>query len=349
MNISYHYFAVKVLAIKAGFKEEDAQRIAFYSQAVDDYDSCTPILLETIPAYAKHLAKRISDKWLFYPVTTGFSNWFDYARLVLESNQRSITIPFHFIPPQMLTVPVSSRTEYRVIPAHLSTPSLIQEMLLKARNNYFKSPAPANLILIGMLLHIFADTYAHQNFSGFWGWENNAKLTVAVSPVNTPPIGHANLNRIPDDSSLTYSWEQKCSGKDNYSITYTRSNTEEFCNVSLEILNYLLSCNRQASIATDDWSDFKESLKLGFLTTEKEFTKLSAYWQTYFPEMEFHYQKANLFKATDDLFQFNVFADDIRRKVNGIPNKEIDFNNYIMQVSDDDAQLGRLATFQANN
>lgn len=349
MDISYHYFAVKVLAIKAGFKEDDAQRIAFYSQAVDDYDSYIPILLENIPPYARHLAKKVSDKWLFYPVTTGFNSWFDYSRLVLESNQRSITIPFHFIPPQMLTVPVSSRTEYRVIPAQMSTPSLIQDMLLKARDSYFDNPVPAGLIRIGVLLHTFADTYAHQNFSGFWGWENNAKLTVAIDPASTPPIGHANLNRIPDDSNLTYSWEQKCSGKDNYSITYTRSNTEEFCKVSLEILNYLLSCNKQASIATDDWHDFKEKLKQGFHTTEKEFAKLSACWQKHFPEVEFHYKKAELFKPTDDFFQFNVFADDIRRKVNGIPNKEIDFNNYIMQVSDDDTQLSRFAAFQANN
>ena len=237
-------------------------------------------------------------------------------------------------------------------------------MLLSARDSYFENPAPANLIRIGMLLHTFADTYAHQNFSGFWGWENNAQLTVSVatagSPeiqetyeapkhIKVPPIGHANLNQIPDYPNLTYSWEQKCSGKDHYSIAYTRSNTEEFCNVSLEILNYLLSCNKQASITTDDWHDFKENLKQGFRATEKEFTQLSASWQNYFPEVEFHYKKEDLFKPTDDFFQFNAFADDIRRRVNGITNKEIDFNNYIMQVSDDDAQLSRLATFQANN
>lgn len=361
MNINFHYFAIKVLAIKAGFKEDDAQKIAFYSQAVNDYDIQTPILLESIPSYAQHLSKKRADKWLFFPVTTGFGNQFDYARLVLESNQRSITIPFHFIPTQKLTVPVSSRTEYRVRPGKMSTPSLIQNMMIEARDKYIKSSTPTNLIRIGMLLHTFADTYAHQNFSGFWGWENYAKLTLTVDSSNAqdnyelpkeiklPPVGHANLNLIPDNSNLTYSWEQKCSGKDSYSTCYTRSNTEEYCNVSLEILNYLLSCNKQSPISESTWKKFINDFKEGLRIAEKEVAKLSDHWHAYFPNIKFYYAKDELFKMTDDFFHFNVFADEIRRKVNDVIDKEIDFNNYIMQVSDDNAQLNRLSTFQTNN
>ena len=361
MNINFHYFAIKVLAIKAGFKEDDAQKIAFYSQAVDDYDIYTPILVENIPSYAQYLSKKVSDKWLFSPVTTGFSNWFDYARLVLESNQRSITIPFHFIPTQKLTIPVSSRTEYRVRPGKMSTPSLIRDMLVEARDMYIKSSVPTNLIRIGILLHTFADTYAHQNFSGFWGWENNAKLTFAVDSsdlqdtyeppknIKIPPVGHANLNQIPDIPNLTYSWEQKCSGKDSYSISYTRNNIEEFCSVSLEILNYLLSCNKQLPISENAWKELIDDVKKGFCITEKEVSKLADHWHIHFPNIKFYYEKDELFKTNDDFFQFNVYADEIRREVNDVIDKEINFNNYIMQVSDDDAQLNRLATFQTNN
>lgn len=363
MNINYHYFAVKVLAVRAGFKEEDAQRIAFYSQAVDDYDLCAPMLLEDVPPYARHLAKEVSGKWMFLPVTTGFSNWFDYARLALESNQRSITIPFHFIPPQKLTAPVSTRKEYCVIPAKIAVPSLIQDMLLEARDAYLKAPVSANLIRIGMLLHTFADTYAHQNFSGFWGWENNACLTVASDSINqdigrdfeppkhvkVPPIGHAALNLIPDNPDATYSWKQKRNSKDNYSMAYARSNAEEFCNVSLEILNYLLTCNRQPPLTKDIWNEYANKFKKGLLTAEKEIAKLPRHWQMYFPDMQFCYEKTALFRPTDDFFRYNVFADEIRRKVNGIANKEIDFRNYITQVSDDDAQFSRLVSFQANN
>lgn len=356
MEINYHYFAVKVLAAKAGFNEIEAQTIAFYSQAISDYSIHEAIPLDEIPSYARHLAKKELDKWLFFPVTTGVSSWFNYDELTCQLNQRSITIPFHFIPKHKLSAPVSSRSEYRVVPAQLSTPSLMQEMLIEVRNDYMDNPNVKNLIHIGMLLHIFADTYAHQNFSGFRGWENNAELTDAsnmdIEQENKPqypPVCNANLKRISDDSSQLFSWKQKQSSKDSFSLCYHRNNTTEFCKASLEILNYLLSCLKQEPIDNFEWVKFVEALKNGLRNNEQDINRLITHWQKFFPNIPFHYNKDILFKITDDFFQFNVFADEIRRKVNGMVNKEIDFNNYIMQVSDDNEQLNRLATFQANN
>lgn len=361
MNINYHYFAVKVLAIQAGFKEEDAQRIAFYSQAINDFNICTPISIQNVPLYARHLEKKILGKRMFFPVTTGFNDLFDYAQLVMESNQRSITIPFHFIPSNKLTEPVNSRKGYRVIPATMSKPSLMQSMMLDAQEFYLKEPNPTNLIRIGMLLHTFADTYAHQNFSGFWGWENNARLasisdimsqqTAYELPeeVKIPAIGHAQLNNIPDKSNAIYQWKQMGSGKGNYSIYYKRNNTDEYCQVSLEILNYLLSCQKQSPITKAEWNKLANKMKRCFHTDEKEINKLASHWQKHFPEVPFYYNKDEIFELTDDFFRFNVFADDIRRKVNGITNRDVDFKNYIALITDDHAQLSRLVTFQNNN
>lgn len=360
MEINYHYFAVKVLAVKAGFGEIEAQTIAFYSQAISDYSIREPITLDEVPSYASYLAKKELDKWSFTPVTTGVSSWFNYDELTCQLNQRSIMIPFHFIPVRALSTPVSSRAEYRVVPAKLSTPSLIQEMLLEARNAYINEPILKNLIRIGTLLHIFADTYAHQNFSGFWGWENNAELTDAVNvdvrpensqkkSIQSPPVGNAKLKRISDDSSQLFSWKQQQSSKDSFSLCYHRNNTTEFCKASLEILNYLLSCHNQDPITNLEWDKFIVPFKDGLRTNEQDINKLNSHWQTFFPNIAFHYNKDILFKITDDFFQFNVFADEIRRKVNGITHKNIDFNNYIMQVSDGNVRLNRLAAFQTNN
>jgi len=39
VDISFHYFAVKTLALEAGFNNDEAQRIATFSQYVDDYNA----------------------------------------------------------------------------------------------------------------------------------------------------------------------------------------------------------------------------------------------------------------------------------------------------------------------
>ena len=38
MDISFHYFAVKTVAFAAGFSEAEAQRIAEFSQFIDDFN-----------------------------------------------------------------------------------------------------------------------------------------------------------------------------------------------------------------------------------------------------------------------------------------------------------------------
>lgn len=87
MDINFHYYAVKTLAIHAGFDEECAQIIARYSQFVDDFTIYKTMVLDNVPTFARHLAKPYKGKWLFTPVTTGFDSWFEMARLALEQNQ----------------------------------------------------------------------------------------------------------------------------------------------------------------------------------------------------------------------------------------------------------------------
>ena len=38
MDISFHYFAVKTVAFAAGFSEAEAQRIAEFSQFINDFN-----------------------------------------------------------------------------------------------------------------------------------------------------------------------------------------------------------------------------------------------------------------------------------------------------------------------
>lgn len=87
MDINYHYFAVKTLADLAGFPDADSQRIASYSQFVDDYDIYATITLDYVPDFAQYLAKKKGKNWKFNPVTTGFNSLIDMSRLMKLSNQ----------------------------------------------------------------------------------------------------------------------------------------------------------------------------------------------------------------------------------------------------------------------
>ena len=84
MDINFHYYTVKTLAVKAGYTDDEAQTIANYSQFVDDFTNYKYMLLSSVPDFARHLATKITGSvWLFNPVTTGFESWFDMALLLL--------------------------------------------------------------------------------------------------------------------------------------------------------------------------------------------------------------------------------------------------------------------------
>lgn len=313
MDLNFHYYAVKTLAIRAGFTEEQGQVIANYSQFVDDFTSFVPIILDDVPDFAQHLATKWGNKWLFTPVTTGFESWFDMARLILEVNQRAITVPFHFIPPHAKLNEKKEgdeRTEWRVVAAHMNVDSQIRDLMLEAQRAFIDNPDDkVNLIRIGLLLHIFADTYAHQNFSGFWGWENYCSLehvydnstkediTDSYSPkwyFLFPGIGHTEANHAPDDSNVTIDMKMKLTQSGGYDFPYSRSNTSEFCALAREVIDYFSACLKKEPISGDEWIELCPLLGKGFLTSLKQTVALDKHWKSIFPDIEYCYDKESV-------------------------------------------------------
>lgn len=309
MDINFHYYAVKTLAVHAGFDEERAQIIAKYSQFVDDFTVYKTMVLDNVPPFAAHLAKRHKGKWLFTPVTTGFDSWFEMARLITEKNQRNITIPFHFIPPHAKLNEVKTgdeRTAWRVVPANMNLDHLICRLLNEAMDKFREAPqSTESLMRIGMLLHIFADTYAHQNFSGFWNWENHCKLTScydenrnditsSYSPKEyhqLPAIGHTEANHAPDDSNVSFNVQMKFTSKDKYNYYYGRSNVSEFCIASRHIIDYLSDCLGNERISENEWESLCETLGRGFKTSWKTIIMLNSHWRNLFPNISYRYEK----------------------------------------------------------
>jgi hypothetical protein len=309
MDINYHYFAVKALARFSGFPEDDAQLLASYSQFVDDYDLFFNLHLDEVPAYARHLAVKGLDDWTFKPVTTGFRRKVDMLLLGSEENQRNIMVPFHCIPRFNLKQEVQDRAEWRTAPVTIGDGSLMDRLLADARNRYIPNTVDRyNLMRVGMLLHPFADTYAHQGFSGLNGWENTCSLDTVIDNASheiittdySPfkfPIAHAEADTAPDDSNVWFRMKHRLE-KNGPFVDYERSNTDEYMKISREIVNYLRSCQHRDPIndGDNDWKKFNNKLRKGLLTPlkEKDIRALYAHWRSIFPGYIFDYNRDTL-------------------------------------------------------
>ena len=135
MDINFHYFAIKTIAIEAGFDPDEAQLIASYSQFVDDYSIWGNYKFKRVPEYAMELATNKGDYYKFYTVTTGFESLADMTRLKFEKYQRDIVVPFHFIPYKninQIDEKVEGREAYRTTPADHTGDNLMDCLMKSA-------------------------------------------------------------------------------------------------------------------------------------------------------------------------------------------------------------------------
>lgn len=280
MDISFHYFAVKTLALEAGFSDPDAQIIAQYSQYIDDYNPTFPRRYSNVPDWIKN--KEGSDIYIssplnpmnFRPVTTGFMIPVDIPDMLTKEFQKNVISPFHFIP--------LKAGDHRTYPAKVTDGgdgSPISTLLLSAKTDYGRDAVIGGdkcrqaLMHLGMLLHTFADTYAHQMFSGYNEQCNNMKIVGLWDHTeqNLLPglddyisrllkiyedaegefsdkmfeIGHMLVGHVPDWTHVTL--EIAFFDKEGeIERRYKRSNPELFSQAAMEIFDFLCKCRMAA-------------------------------------------------------------------------------------------------------
>lgn len=165
MNIEFHYYALFYLARNAGFDAPEALTIAISSQLVDECLSPWEI-----GPGGESGRTEVTQNYLFWNEDVG----------------RNVYRPFHFIPgerekaalrridgkPGRWTVTADSPLAKEILIAALKTGSLFR---------------------IGIALHAYADTWAHQNFSSEQEEQNS------LGRLGLPPIGHLQALGSPDD------------------------------------------------------------------------------------------------------------------------------------------------------
>ena len=204
MEIEFHYFITKGIALQAGFNDEQAEIIAHASQLTDD----------NVRQYCINRGK--PDE---------FKNYISFTYNILKPRKTlSHVYPiFHFLPGDH-NYPGAQRTDRKKSKFNTTPDSKNSRAILELAFN------TGNLYRIGIALHAFADTWAHQNFTGLF---ESFNAMPGIKEALIPDIGHADAGNKPE--YVSYSWTDTRLAKDFQSI----DNNQRFLGASKRIFEEL--------------------------------------------------------------------------------------------------------------
>jgi hypothetical protein len=240
MNAEFHYYGICFLCLRAGLPEPRAVDIAFASQYVDN-----AILAYEIDDGGRSFTTEVTQNYLFWD----------------EATLRDIYLPFHFVPGELSRA--SSERADGAASRWAVTPDspLAKELLVAALRT-------GDDFRIGIALHAYADTWAHQHFSG------RTESGNALDPSSPlPPAGHLQALRSPDDASGRWVDPRLAAGLSRV------DNAERFRAAARKIYRYL-----------------RTYLRSGFEDEDIHLDELEAAWRRYPDDM-----RARLASATVDL------------------------------------------------
>ncbi len=283
MQKDFHYGVIKILALHSGFSEDESQIIAYASQYVDDAVMHRPFIIQGRLSFSH---PRYDGK-NFDPICTAHKG-IQFIEDFKRSVQEKIYLSFHFLPPN----PYQGQRKYKyeVLPNSEMAQILIYWAVAKLKTSYTLE----NLIRLGVALHTFADTWAHQHFAGTHNHELNdldhievwdGRHWKLIKPYKQffynffPDIGHAEAYDFPDLPYLKWRYVR---AKTNETIL--RNNTSIFLEASEEIFKILCSikdCDSQ-------WRQIENKL-LKALSTPRTGNNIFSSLSMYFPQVEFNY------------------------------------------------------------
>ncbi len=216
----FHYYCTAVLARAGGFSKEDALTIAYASQYVDDATEGKPII--------------VGDNF-FDPARTAHMGLltFDW------SIQKRVYLPFHFLP-EMPFEPHASRF---IVRAGSPFARMLLEQAAAEPDDRFR------LFRAGIAAHTFADTFAHEGFSGRRHRENSVRRLEVFRDGEWrrqdaltrlirigPRIGHVKAGALPDTPFAKWRYVSPLDGK-----TVLRDNPEIYLRAAYEVYEYFRS------------------------------------------------------------------------------------------------------------
>jgi len=226
MDTEFHYWITGLIANRAGFSEEESSIIAYSSEYVDENDVSFKVknkknggTYENLISQTMNILKPKSELMRIYPI-------------------------FHFIPGE----PDAATARRKDGKMHLLNTTPNSGNANEIFDNAFKSSEDTRLYRIGIASHSYVDSWAHQNFVGWYDYFNNIGLDIK------PDIGHADGEHHPD--WVSHVWV------DNRLIDANVSNRSRFLSAAQELFkkycHYLT--NEKNVNNSSDWDKLEDEL-----------------------------------------------------------------------------------------
>lgn len=175
MDIEFHYYMTYLTATRAGLTSTDAEVLAYSSQYVDENNRVL------------HINAGQTDQYKNYITQT--------MNILKPSSVLMRIYPiFHFIPGDPLS-PMAQRKDGKLHQLNTTPNSENSNRIFDAAIN------SGNLYRIGIAAHSYVDTWAHQNFVGYYDSFNRMSGLVSRA---LPNIGHADAKHYPDWPALIW-------------------------------------------------------------------------------------------------------------------------------------------------
>lgn len=170
MDIEFHYWITGLIAKRAGFTHSEAQTIAYASEFVDENDVCLEIV-----------DRSTGEK---------YGNFISQTMNILKPKHELMRVYplFHFVPGD----PGAYSARRRDGKMHILNTTPNSEHANEFLQAAFDATEDTRLYRIGIATHCYVDTWAHQNFVGWYDGFNN----IGLDP--KPDIGHADGEHHPD-------------------------------------------------------------------------------------------------------------------------------------------------------
>ena len=258
MQKDFHYYALAVLARAAGFNPADALVIAYASQYTDDASESEPL---RIAPGSLHLD----------PARTSYQG-LEMLGSYTWGSQKRVWIPFHFLPPHPFNPADPESFTFVTRPAAQSTFAnlLLKQVRRKPIGNY-----QTYLCRLGIALHTYADTWAHQKFSGrrerandveticVYHRQSGKKRRLGIENIlydTLPAIGHLEAGRLPDLSYLKFEYYSPLAAR-----TVLRDNCQIFLQAAQSIYRQLQKMPKASGVDGLAWEDLQPHFQNLFL------------------------------------------------------------------------------------
>jgi hypothetical protein len=179
MDKEFHYYITNIIALRAGFNPEDAQIIAYSSQYVDDNTMIFEINSGNDGEYKNYISQTMNilkpEKIFYMRIYPIFHFFPGHEKNIMGDSARRCDGKLHLL---------------NTIPDNQNANELLQAA--------FESK---NLYRIGIATHTYSDTFAHQNFVGYYDAFNSMEGLLEKA---LPDIGHADAMHQPDWPALNW-------------------------------------------------------------------------------------------------------------------------------------------------